>query len=63
MNNTIVGVDLAKNVIQVCIVKNNQVISNEEVIPEQFMLWLINAKPVTIVFEACGMSNYWSPKL
>jgi transposase len=59
MNNTIVGVDLAKNVIQVCIVKNNGVVSNEEVIPEQFMLWLINTKPVTIVFEACGMSNYW----
>jgi len=59
MNNTIVGVDLAKNVIQVCIVKNNEVVSNEEVIPEQFMLWLINTKPVTIIFEACGMSNYW----
>lgn len=59
MNNTIVGVDLAKNVIQVCIVKNNQVVSNEEVIPEQFMQWLINTKPVTIIFEACGMSNYW----
>ena len=59
MKNTIVGVDLAKNVIQVCIVKNNEVISNEEVTPEQFMLWLINTKPVTIIFEACSMSNYW----
>jgi transposase len=59
MKNTIVGVDLAKNVIQVCIVKNNEVISNEEVTPEQFMLWLLNSKPVTIIFEACSMSNYW----
>jgi len=59
MNNTIVGVDLAKNVIQVCLVKHNEVISNKEITPEQFMLWLINTKPVTIIFEACGMSNYW----
>jgi transposase len=42
-----------------CIVKNNEVISNEEVTPEQFMLWLLNSKPVTIIFEACSMSNYW----
>ena len=59
MKNTTVGVDLAKNVIQVCIVKNNEVISNKEVTPEQFMFWLLNSKPVTIVFEACAMSNYW----
>jgi transposase len=59
MKNTIVGVDLAKNVIQVCIVKNNEVRSNEELTPQQFMIWLLNAKPATIVFEACAMSNYW----
>lgn len=59
MNNTIVGIDLAKNVIQVCIVKNNAVISNQEMAPKQFMLWLTNTKPVTVVFEACAMSNYW----
>jgi transposase len=59
MKNTIVGVDLAKDVIQVCIIKNNEVISNEELTPEQFMFWLLNTKPVTVVFEACGMSNYW----
>ena len=59
MNNIIVGVDLAKHVIQVCIVKRNQVISNEEMTTQQFMLWLLNAKPLTIVFEACATSNYW----
>jgi hypothetical protein len=29
MKNTIAGVDLAKNVIQVCLMKNNKVISNK----------------------------------
>lgn len=59
MKNTIVGVDLAKHVIQVCIVKNNTVISNEELRSDEFMQWLQTTKKVMIVFEACAMSNYW----
>lgn len=59
MNNTRVGVDLAKDVIQVCIYANNKVRSNEEMTPQEFSLWLINAKPAIIIFEACGTSNYW----
>ena len=59
MKNTIAGVDLAKNVIQVCLIKNNKVISNEELTSEQFMIWLLNAKPITVIFEACAMSDYW----
>ena len=59
MNNTRVGVDLAKDVIQVCIYTNNKVLSNTEMIPKEFSLWLINAKPAVIIFEACGTSNYW----
>jgi transposase len=27
-----------------------------------FVGWLVNAKPVTIIFEACGTSNYWKQK-
>lgn len=59
MNNTIVGVDLAKEVIQVCVVKRNKVLSNKEMTPSQFTSFLASSKPVTIVFEACGTSNYW----
>ncbi len=36
MNNTRVGVDLAKDVIQVCIYANNKVRSNEEMTPQEF---------------------------
>jgi len=28
----------------------------------QFLSWLINSKPATIIFEACGTSNYWKQK-
>lgn len=62
MNNTIVGVDLAKELIQVCVYTNKKVQFNEEMTLVQFALWLLNAKPVTIVFEACGMSNYWKQR-
>lgn len=62
MYRTKVGVDLAQKIIQVCIYKNKKVQSNIEMTPEEFLYWLINRKPVTIIFEACGTSNYWKQK-
>ncbi len=59
MYRTKVGVDLAKKVIQVCIYRDKKVLSNVEMTPDEFLCWLINAKPATIIFEACGTSNYW----
>jgi transposase len=62
MYRTKVGVDLAKEVIQVCIYRNKKVQSNIEMTPNKFLCWLVNAKPVPIIFEACGTSNYWKQK-
>ena len=62
MYRTRVGVDLAKEVIQVCIYRNKKVQSNIEMTPSEFLCWLVNEKPVTIIFEACGTSNYWKQK-
>lgn len=59
MKRTIVGVDLAKNVIQICVARGNKVVSNDEVPTVQFTSWLAMAKPAIIVFESCAMSNYW----
>jgi transposase len=59
MYRTKVGVDLTKKAIQVCIYKDKKVLSNVEMTPDKFLCWLINAKPATIIFEACGTSNYW----
>lgn len=59
MKNTIIGVDLAKNVIQICVVKNNKVISNKEIQANDFEAWLATSKKATVVFEACATSNYW----
>ena len=62
MNNTIVGADLAKEVIQVCIYTNKKVHSNKEMTHKEFLAWLFKTKPTFIVFEACGTSNYWKQK-
>jgi transposase len=59
MYRTKVSVELAKKVIQVCIYKDKKLLSNEEMTPDEFLCWLINAKSATIIFEACGTSNYW----
>ena len=58
MNNTMVGVDLAKDVIQVCIFADQKVQSNTKITPSDFQGWLINSQPKTVVFGACGTSNY-----
>jgi transposase len=62
MHNTRVGVDLAKDVIQVCVFKRNKVQSNIEMTPDEFHCWLNTNKPATIIFEACSTSNYWKQK-
>jgi fructoselysine-6-P-deglycase FrlB-like protein len=58
MHNTITGVDLAKNEIQVCITKANKVLTNDAMTPSTFTEWLAKSKPMTIIFEACGTSNH-----
>jgi hypothetical protein len=59
MHNTRVGVDLAKEVIQVGIDKINKLYSNIEITAQEFSFWLIGFKLTFIVFEACVISNYW----
>jgi len=58
----VVGVDLAKDVIQVCVVKHKKVLSNKEMTPNDFTIWLATHHTSTVVFEACATSNYWKQK-
>ena len=62
MKNTVAGVDLAKEVIQVCLCTNNKVHSNIEMTHHEFLTWLFKSKPMSIIFEACGTSNYWKQR-
>ncbi len=58
MKNTTIGVDLAKEVIQVCTYTNKKVHSNQEMAYNDFLLWFFNTKPTLILFEACETFNY-----
>ena len=62
MKNTIVGVDLAKEVIQVCVYANKKVQSNAEMTHDEFCEWLFKTSDTTVVFEACSTSNYWKQR-
>ena len=62
MKNTVAGVDLAKEVIQVCLCTNNKSRSNIEMTHREFLAWLFKSKSMSIIFEACGTSNYWKQR-
>ena len=58
MNNTMAGVDLAKDVIQACIVVDRKVRFNTEMTSPDSLERLINSQPRTVAFKACRTSNY-----
>ncbi|WP_027854677.1 IS110 family transposase [Marinobacterium litorale] len=62
MHTTTIGVDLAKEVIQVCVVQHGKMLSNTEMMPGAFAAWLSTQRPAMVVFEACSTSNYWKQK-
>ena len=56
-----IGVDLAKNVIQVCVVSaTNKQLANKELTRKKFAEFLIKHKPALVAFEACATAHYWS---
>lgn len=59
MNDTIIGVDLAKYVLQICVVKSNKVASNKDINASEFSAWLAKTDKAIIIFESCATSNYW----
>lgn len=59
-SNTI-GVDLAKNVIQVSVVSpNNKQLLNKALSRKKFALFLANQQPALVAFEACATAHYWA---
>lgn len=62
MKNTVAGIDLAKEVIQVCLCTNNKVRANIEMTHRDFLTWLFKSESITVIFEACGTSNYWKQR-
>jgi transposase len=64
MNVTLIGIDLAKSVFQVCAVnQQGKVVFNRQVRRTQLMALLIQHPEAVIAMEACSGSNYWGREL
>jgi len=56
-----IGVDLAKNVIQVSVISpGNKELKNREYTRSKFKEFLAKQKPSLVAFEACATAHYWS---
>lgn len=56
-----IGVDLAKNVIQVCVISpHNKPLQNKALSRQKFAEFLGKQKPSLVAFEACATAHYWA---
>ena len=54
-NSNVIGIDLAKHVIQVCkIDKHGELISNRAISPNKLKELLANSNPSIVAMEGCG---------
>ena len=60
-NSNVIGIDLAKNVIQVCkIDKHGELTSNKAISPSKLKALLANSTPSIVAMEGCGACHYWA---
>jgi len=60
-NSNVIGIDLAKNVIQVCkIDKHGELISNRAISPSKLKELLAKSNPSIVAMEGCGACHYWA---
>ncbi len=56
----VIGIDLAKNILQIChISKQGELISNKAVSRQKLKEILAKAKPAVVAIEGCGSIHYW----
>ncbi|WP_232435700.1 IS110 family transposase [Burkholderia ubonensis] len=59
-----IGVDLAKNVMQVHAVDSTErVVVRKAITRQKFLTWFANLEPCLVVMEACSSAHYWARKL
>ena len=64
MKVTLIGIDLAKTIFQVCGVNQaGKSVFNRQVRRNKLMAWLIQYPEATFAMEACSGSNYWGREL
>ena len=60
-NITRIGIDLAKNIFQVCAVTcTGKVLYNKTIKRPKLAKFMVNQPQCEVILEACSSSNYWS---
>jgi len=60
-NSNVIGIDLAKNVMQVCKVsKQGELTSNKAISPIKLKELLAKSSPSIVAMEGCGACHYWA---
>ncbi len=60
MKITVIGLDLAKNVFQACMLdEHGKIRKNAKVTPSRAAELLANTPPTVVAMEACGSAHYW----
>ncbi len=60
LNSNVIGIDLAKNILQICIIsKEGELISNKKTSRQKLKEVLAKSSPSIVGIEGCGSSHYW----
>ena len=60
-NSNVIGIDLAKNVIQVCKVDiHGEILTNKAISPSKLKELLAKSNPSIVAMEGCGSCHYWA---
>jgi transposase len=64
MNNTVIGIDIAKNVFQVCVMnESGKVVLNKRLLRTQVLEFISKLPNYTVALESCGGSSYWGREI
>lgn len=64
MNNNIIGIDIAKNVFQVCVMnEHGKITSNKRVQRSQVLEFISQLPQYPVALESCGGSSFWEREI
>lgn len=64
MNNTVIGIDIAKNVFQVCVMNaSGKIAINKRLVRTQVLEFISKLPNYTVALESCGGSSYWGREI
>jgi transposase len=64
MNNTIIGIDIAKNIFQVCEMSSaGKIASNRKITRSQVLEYIVKLPRGIVAMESCGGSSHWGREI